>query len=537
MFHFVTGGVTPAALGADWITTVLDQNAFSWVNTPLASRLETISLVWLKDLFGLPESWAGSSRPAPRWRTIRRWPPHATGTASGTAPTSRRSGWRAAGGPGPDGRPPPPQRLEGVHMLGIGRSQSVRSCGDGAGRMDVDALARALEDLRGAPAIVAVTAGEPNAADIDPIARVADLAEEHGAWLHVDGAFGLFARTTRRQRTARRRGPRALRHRRRPQVAERPYDCGFAFVRDASLLPKAFAAGAAYLPPLDDPRPNLGYSSPEMSAAPARSPCRPRSARTAAAGTARWSSATSGLHARWATSWTRRPTSSCWRRSRSTSCASATRRRPWPATRRRLDRLNRELGQAVLDDGRVYVGTTVYDGRVAFRPAIVNWRTTEPDVRMIVDVIRELGERADRRLRLSRAAATMAACLGAPSGRHSRSSSRTRCRPNGAGEHWWMEVDGRELRLLEPEQGVLAGGGVHEGRPDRLLLQHRRHDPAVPARPAAHDEAHAERRRRASSSTRRTRRRTRRTGCRGARCRPPATTAGGGRPSTTSSTT
>jgi glutamate/tyrosine decarboxylase-like PLP-dependent enzyme len=59
-----------------------------------------------------------------------------------------------------------------------------------------------------------------------------------------------------------------------------------------------------------------------------------------------------------------------------------------------LDDLNRQLGQAVLDDGRVYVGTTTYDGRVAFRPAIVNWRTTEPDVRMIVDVIRELGTRA-----------------------------------------------------------------------------------------------------------------------------------------------
>jgi hypothetical protein len=56
--------------------------------------------------------------------------------------------------------------------------------------------------------------------------------------------------------------------------------------------------------------------------------------------------------------------------------------------------MNRTLGQAILDDGRVYVGTTVYGGRVAFRPAIVNWRTTDTDVRMIVDVIRELGERS-----------------------------------------------------------------------------------------------------------------------------------------------
>jgi glutamate/tyrosine decarboxylase-like PLP-dependent enzyme len=56
-----------------------------------------------------------------------------------------------------------------------------------------------------------------------------------------------------------------------------------------------------------------------------------------------------------------------------------------------LDDTNRQLGAAVLDDGRVYVGTTLYGGRVAFRPAIVNWRTTEDDIRLLVEVIRELG--------------------------------------------------------------------------------------------------------------------------------------------------
>ena len=59
MFHFVTGGVTPAALAADWLTSAIDQNAFSWVNSPLASRLEQSSIDWLKDLFGLPATWGG----------------------------------------------------------------------------------------------------------------------------------------------------------------------------------------------------------------------------------------------------------------------------------------------------------------------------------------------------------------------------------------------------------------------------------------------------------------------------------------------
>lgn len=65
--------------------------------------------------------------------------------------------------------------------------------------------------------------------------------------------------------------------------------------------------------------------------------------------------------------------------------------RPSGVSESGLDDLNRRLGEAVLEDGRVYVGTTVYEGRVAFRPAIVNWRTTEDDVDELVDVIRELG--------------------------------------------------------------------------------------------------------------------------------------------------
>jgi glutamate/tyrosine decarboxylase-like PLP-dependent enzyme len=58
-FHFVTGGVTPATLGADWLASTFDQNAFSWVSSPLAARLEETAITWLKDLFGLPREWGG----------------------------------------------------------------------------------------------------------------------------------------------------------------------------------------------------------------------------------------------------------------------------------------------------------------------------------------------------------------------------------------------------------------------------------------------------------------------------------------------
>ncbi len=66
--------------------------------------------------------------------------------------------------------------------------------------------------------------------------------------------------------------------------------------------------------------------------------------------------------------------------------------RPPGVAQDELDRLNRRLGEALLEDGRVFAGTTVYDGKVAFRPAIVNWQTTEPDVEMLIDVLLELTE-------------------------------------------------------------------------------------------------------------------------------------------------
>jgi glutamate/tyrosine decarboxylase-like PLP-dependent enzyme len=211
----------------------------------------------------------------------------------------------------------------------------------------------------------------------------------------VDGAFGLFAGATPQSAAMLDGVDRAH-----SVIADGhkwlnvPYDCGFVFVRDGSLLPKAFAAGAAYLPPVDDPRPNLGYLSPEMS----------RRARSLAVWATLRAYGRSGYRAMVERhlAFARAlggivDAAPDFELLAPVSLNIVCFRYAPPALagdEEALNRLNRELGQTVLDDGRVYVGTTVYDGRVAFRPAIVNWRTTEADVRMIVDVIRELGARA-----------------------------------------------------------------------------------------------------------------------------------------------
>src|SRR5581483_4322638 len=250
---------------------------------------------------------------------------------------------------------------------------------DAAGRLDLDALERELGALDGKPAIVWATAGEVDAGDFDPIDAMADLAERHGCWLHVDGAFGLFARASpdlaplaagvERAQSAIADGHKWL---------NVPYDCGFAFVRDARYLAAAFGTTAAYIPRGNEERPTWSGLGPEMS----------RRARSLAV----WATLRAYGH-------------DGYRALVERHCALARRVaaqvedapelellaeaklnvicfRARPAgldDGAELDRLNRELGEAVIADGRVLFGTTVYAGNVAFRPAISNWRTTEAD--------------------------------------------------------------------------------------------------------------------------------------------------------------
>src|SRR5213594_1587590 len=193
-FHWVIGGTTPAALAADWLTSAFDQNAAAYDSTPLGTRCEEIAIDWLKDLFGLPPSWGGVLT---------------TGAtmANYTALAAARRWWAQRHGVDIDARgfaglPAIPVLSSGyIHpsatkalaMLGIGRETVRRFAQDDAGRVDLPELERSLRELRGAPAIIVANAGEVNAGDFDPIEAMATLAERYDSWLHVDGAFGLFA--------------------------------------------------------------------------------------------------------------------------------------------------------------------------------------------------------------------------------------------------------------------------------------------------------------------------------------------------------
>jgi glutamate/tyrosine decarboxylase-like PLP-dependent enzyme len=389
-FHFVVGGTTPAALAADWLTSAFDQNSGLWTSSPLGSRLEAIAIDWLRDLFELPPEFGGAL---------------VTGgtMANFTCLAGARSWWAERHGidideDGLAGAPAIPVFTSGlIHqsatkslgLLGAGRSAIRRCVRDELGNIDLDALESGLKRLNGAPAIVVATAGEPNAAAFDPIADLADLAERHGAWLHVDGAFGLFARLSPRTRqltdgVERAQSVSADGH----KWLNVPHDCGFAFVRERRHLIKAFSESAAYLPSHDDQRPSVAYLSAEGS----------RRARAFTVWATLKAYGREGYRAM-----VERHVDIARHLAERVDAEAELERladpqlnvvtfrwHPDGVAEDRLDELNSRLGVELLRDGRVFAGTTLYGGRVAFRPAIVNWRTRAEDVDLLVDVLLEL---------------------------------------------------------------------------------------------------------------------------------------------------
>ena len=196
-FGFVIGGSLPAALTADWMTSSWDQNAGLYVGGPAASVVEEVATGWLAELLGLP---AGVSSAFVTGTQMA----HVTVLAAARFEVLRRTGWdvneRGLAGS-------PPIRVvvgeerhvtvdRALRLLGIGSAQLVVVPADGQGRIRADAL----PELDGAPTILCAQSGNVNTGAFDPLQTLADAAAEGGAWLHVDGAFGLWAAATPRLR-------------------------------------------------------------------------------------------------------------------------------------------------------------------------------------------------------------------------------------------------------------------------------------------------------------------------------------------------
>jgi glutamate/tyrosine decarboxylase-like PLP-dependent enzyme len=259
-FGFVIGGGLDAAIAADWLTSVWDQNAAGFPAGPSASVAEEVACVWLLDLLGLPAQ-AGVGL------TTGCQMAHFTCLAAARHRQLGDAGWDVEA----DGLfgAPPLRVIAGaqahttifaaLRMLGLGGRRVEIVPADEQGRMRAPELERRLAAGDG-PTIVICQAGDVNSGAIDPLPAITRLAREHGAWCHVDGAFGLWAAASPRLR---------------PLVdgvaaadswatdghkwLNVPFDCGVAIVRDREAHAAAMNsfAGAAYIPP-----PQHGERSP-----------------------------------------------------------------------------------------------------------------------------------------------------------------------------------------------------------------------------------------------------------------------------------
>ena len=379
-FGFVIGGSLPAALAADWLVSTWDQNACTFAHSPLNAALEQIAGAWLRDIAGLPSTMSFGFVTGGHMANF-------TSLACARHSVLRKAGWNVEA----DGLfAAPPIEIYvneeshytislALRLLGLGANRIRKIPADDQGRMRADALAAALRETSG-PCIVCAQAGNVNTGAFDPLPAIADAAKERGAWLHVDGAFGLWAAASPQHAHLVRGIERA------DSIASDahkwlnvPYDCGVVFCADEAAHRSAMSLAAAYIVATNSERdPHIFV--PEES----------RRARAIPVYAALRSLGRHGLAAMI-----------------ERNCRQA--RRFGEALRAAgFDVLNDVVLNQVLvsfgtpeqtqatiaaiqQDGTCWCGGTVWKGRTAMRISVSNWSTTDKDVEKSIDAIVRCG--------------------------------------------------------------------------------------------------------------------------------------------------
>lgn len=378
-FGFVTGGAVPAALAADWLVSTWDQNAAFHVSSPAAAAIEQVAASWILDLLRLP------SKSGVAFTTGCQMA-HVTALAAARHRVLDRAGWSVAD-EGLFGAPPITV-IAGDHrhstvdralrLLGFGTNSVRPVASDRMGRMTVDGLRAALASCTG-PTIVVVQAGEVNTGSFDPFADVADMVKETDAWLHVDGAFGLWVRATTRFATLAEGVDRADSwafdaH----KWLNVPYDSGVAVVADTEAHVASMSYGGPYLVPTKDRRDAMDWT-PEAS----------RRARGIPVYAAIRSLGRSGL-----CDLVERCCDLGHRFASEVAGISGAELVTDPVINQVLFRFEDDDRTAavlrrVQDGGVAWMGPTRWDGRAAIRISVSNWMTTEADIDVTVAAFRE----------------------------------------------------------------------------------------------------------------------------------------------------
>ncbi|GAA0597301.1 aspartate aminotransferase family protein [Kribbella sandramycini] len=367
-FGFVIGGATPASLAADWLATVWDQNAGLYAAAPAAAMVEEIAAGWLVELFGLPKQTSVGFVTGGQMANF-------TALAAARHAVLRNAGWDVE----VDGLvgAPPIRVLVGaerhdtvdraLRFLGLGTRCIVPIAVDGQGRMRPDALA---SELGHGPTIICAQAGNVNTGAIDPLDEICALSGD--AWVHVDGAFGLWSALTQPI----------------PGLAEAdswatdahkwlnvPYDSGLVFCAHPEAHQAAMAVRAAYLIHDTEKRDPLDYN-PEFS----------RRARGFAVYAAIRALGRSGI-------------TELVDRCQAMARRFAEQLEPYVLNEVRLNQVLVSFGpetpqivQSIQEEGTAWMSGTTWQGKPAMRISVSNWTTTAADVDRSVEIVRRCVE-------------------------------------------------------------------------------------------------------------------------------------------------
>jgi glutamate/tyrosine decarboxylase-like PLP-dependent enzyme len=371
-FGFVIGGSLPVSLAASWLAGAWDQNAAFDASTPGVARLEQVALRWLVELLGLPE---GTAAGFVTGATVANF----TALAAARNSVLQQAGWNVEadglfGAPAIQvivGEEAHPTLMKSLGMLGLGRGRVTRVPVDSQGRMRADQLPTIT-----APSIVCLQAGNVNSGAFDPLTELCARAKAEGAWVHVDGAFGLWARAV----------PELAPLARGLELADSwatdahkwlnvPFDSGIAFVRDPHALRAAMAITAEYLP-TETVRRNPSDYTPELS----------RRARGVEVWAALRALGSEGLadmvrrNCQQARRFAERLTQAGFEVLNEVVLNQV-------VVRFGDDVLTREVIAAIQQEGTCWCGITAWQGHPAMRISLSSWATTDEDVERSADAI------------------------------------------------------------------------------------------------------------------------------------------------------
>ncbi len=375
-FGFVTGGSLPVATAADWLVSAWDQNPGVYVLSPMVSVVESVAAGWICDIVGLPRTWSVGFVTGCQMANF-------TALATARHHLLRQAGWDVEAS-GLVGSPPIDVIVSdeshytiftALRLLGLGAERVRRVPTDGQGRMRAAELANVLRGGTG-PCLITAQAGNVNTGAFDPIAEIADAAGERGAWLHVDGAFGLWAAAS----------PALAGHldgiARVDSIATDghkwlnvPYDCGIVLTAHSDSHRRAMTLGAAYILSSDaerDPHEFVPEESRRARAVPVYAVLRTLGRK----GLGELVDRCCALARRMSLTLAAGPGVQVLNE----VVLNQVLVRFAPPDRGDADAFTRAVVARVQDDGTCWLGGTTWHGMAAMRIAVSNWSTTEADI-------------------------------------------------------------------------------------------------------------------------------------------------------------